>query len=290
MIFEIFNDIVAYLDIKEINHDKLKHIFGHIKYPINVKFDNERSSYNNATKNITIQAQGKSDFLHEITHKSVTEKFTHFYPYYPHNNTQHINFLIASKEILCNFSKVVQESCLDICNIKNATIEELYSNMQQIHSSLRKHVFDKICLLAIGEYGNELFDTSHYFYKKLYAIVFVTMIDLLTHKTEECKTLDGCPENISLNILFNGFTILEKMILHEKNFEAFGKFAIEASLQYDPSFDNTNKNAATKSPVLTKGREMSSITFPLVLKTLPKLSIASEKFDELWQTHLDVAA
>ena len=118
MIFEIFNDIVAYLDIKEINHDKLKHIFGHIKYPINVKFDNERSSYNNATKNITIQAQGKSDFLHEITHKSVTEKFTHFYPYYPHNNTQHINFLIASKEILCNFSKVVQESCLDICNIK----------------------------------------------------------------------------------------------------------------------------------------------------------------------------
>ncbi len=285
MIFQNFTDIKAYLEIQRIEHTKLERSFKYVSYPLHVHFGYEESAYNHITGNITIQSQSKIDFLHEVTHKSLIQEFGHSYPYTKnaHETNHDIIFLKAIQKILCKFSIMLQEKCLDKCNVESNTREELNSNIYHIHSSLHKHVSVNTCLLAIGEYGNRLYETNYYFHNKYYPLIFLTGLDIIIAQMQIKYRMPALNFNDtqSIEAVYRAFNLLEKL-----SDEEFKEYMDAASARYVPVFESINE-----SPHLSSIHSMNStipteILLKEFVKRIPNVSLANKYFNGLWETHL----
>jgi hypothetical protein len=177
MIFETFNDIQSYFGVKQIEHTLLTRIFAYIKYPVQVYFDYGESIYNDVTGKIMVQGQSKAHFLHEVAHKSIIQKFNSPYPAV-YNSTEEFNFLKSTKDVLCKLFLILQEKCIDICEIKRNSSEELNSDIVHVHASLHQFLSQSSCLKALGEYGNSLYEIYNHIAGKYYTTTFLAVLDI----------------------------------------------------------------------------------------------------------------
>lgn len=283
MIFQNFIDIKAYFEIQRIEHTKLERSFKYVSYPLHVHFGYEESAYNHITGNITIQSQSKIDFLHEVTHKSVIQEFGHSYPYKKNAyETNHdIIFLKSIQKILCKFSIMLQEKCLNKCNVESNIREELNSNIYHIHSSLHKNVSANTCLLAIGEYGNRLYETNYYFHNKYYPLIFLTSLDLIIARMKDHMPALNFNDTKSIEAVYRTFNLLEEL-----SDEEFKEYMDAASARYVPVFESINELPYLSSIYSMSSTIPTGVLLKEVVKRIPNISLTNKYFNGLWETHL----
>ncbi len=230
-----------------------------------------------------IQGQSNSNFLHEVAHKSIIQKFNSPYPYTVSNSTEEFNFLKSTKDVLCKLFLILQEKCIDICEIKRNSSEELNSDIAHVHSSLHKFLSQLSCLKALGEYGNNLYETYSHIIGQYYTTTFLDVLDIAIPLIANI-TPSNFSHKESNQAIYLTFAELKSI-----DIETLRDYISHASKRYLPVLENIGYYITFDKRELTQNinnKETAKTLFAHINKKLPNTSLNIDKFEYFWEQHL----